>query len=189
MNGQIDTYGLAATSQLAEETVMAGRRLRYSILGGRKKQPGAKSVLDGNASLARGVNPEEDEVMDDMILGNHYLEHVTIDCTMSKRVVTTAINGRPGTVKEWVSDGDVVITVVAKVMGQGGYPKDKVMRILDELKRPEVLEVTNELLNDVWKVERVVVTSVSVTNRTERNWEEVTIGMLSDEEYLVEEEN
>ena len=55
--------------------------------------------------------------------------------------------------------------------------------------RPEVLEVTNELQNDVRKVERVVVTSVSVTNRTERNWEEVTIGMLSDEEYLVEEEN
>ncbi len=189
MNGQIDTHGLAATSQLAEETVMGGRRLLYSILGGRKEQPGAKSVLDGNASLARGVNPEGDEMMDDMILGNRYLEHVTIDCTMSKRIVTTAINGRPGTVKEWVSDGDVVITVVAKVMGKGGYPKDKVTGILDELKRPEVLEVTNELLNDVWKVERVVVTSVSVTNRTERDWEEVTIGMLSDEEYLVEEEN
>ena len=66
MNGQTDTYGLAATSQLAEETVMASRRLRYSIVGSRKEQPGAKSVLDGNASLARGVNPEGDEMMDDI---------------------------------------------------------------------------------------------------------------------------
>lgn len=189
MNGQIDTYGLAATSQLAEETVMAGRKLRYSILGGRKEQPGAVSILHGNASLARGVNPDGYELMDDMILGNHYLEHVTVDCTMSKRVVTTAINGRPGTVKEWVSDGDVVITVVAKVMGNETYPKEKVHRILDALKEPEVLEVTNELLNDVWNVQRVVVTSIKTTNRTDRNWEEVTIGMLSDEEYLVKEEN
>lgn len=189
MNGQIDTYGLAATSQLAEETVMGGRKLRYSILGGRKEQPGAKSVLDGNASLARGEDPAKAEVKDNMTVGTLKLEHVTIDCTMSKRVVTTAINGRPGTVKEWVSDGDVVITVVAKVMGQGGYPKERVEQILAALKEPEVLGVTNELLNDVWKVTRVVVTSIKTTNRTERNWEEVTIGMLSDEEYLVEEEN
>lgn len=188
MNGQIDTYGLAATSQLAEETVMTGRKLRYSILGTRKEQPGAKSVLDGNASLV-GKDPAKAEMKDNMTVGTLKLEHVTVDCTMSKRIVTTAINGRPGTVKEWVSDGDVVITVVAKVMGQGGYPKEQVKQILAALKEPEVLEVTNELLNDVWKVTRVVVTSIKTTNRTERDWEEVTIGMLSDEEYLVEEEN
>ncbi len=188
MNGQIDTYGLAATNQLAEETVMTGRKLRYSILGTRKEQPGAKSVLDGNASLG-GEDPAKAEMKDNMTVGTLKLEHVTVDCTMSKRIVTTAINGRPGTVKEWVSDGDVVITVVAKVLGGESYPKEQVKQIFAALKEPEVLEVTNELLNDVWRVTRVVVTSIKTTNRTERNWEEVTIGMLSDEEYLVEEEN
>ncbi len=182
-----DIKGLAMREAVLGEMTMKARRLAYSIVGGRKEQPGAKSVLADNAALG-GKNPEGADMEDYMILGNRELEHVTVDCTMSKRIVTTAINGRPGTVKEWVSDGDVVITVVAKVMGDEVYPKDKVERLLSTLKEPEVLEVTNELLNDVWNVQRVVVTSVRTTNRTDRNWEEVTIGMLSDEEYLVEEE-
>ena len=91
------------------------------------------------------------------------------------------------------TDGETPFTRIVEhkhfeMMGDEVYPKERVQRILDELKRPEVLEVTNELLNDVWKVERVVVTSIRTTNRTDRNWEEVTIGMLSDEEYLVEEQ-
>lgn len=183
-----DVIGLAMRETVVGEMSMGARKMAYSIVGSRKENPGAKSALADNAAIG-GKNPDGAEMEDDMVLGNHYLEHVTVDCTMSKRIVTTAINGRPGTVKEWVSDGDVVITVVAKVMGDETYPKGKVQRILDALKEPEVLEVTNELLNDVWNVQRVVVTSIKTTNRTDRNWEEVTIGMLSDEEYLVEEQS
>ena len=182
-----DVIGLGMQEAVAGGMVMTARKMAYSIVGGRKELPSAESALADHRGL-KGKNPDGAEMEDYMILGNHELEHVTVDCTMSKRIVTTAINGRPGTVKEWVSDGDVVITVVAKVMGDEVDPKERVQRILDELKRPEVLEVTNELLNDVWKVERVVVTSIKTTNRTDRNWEEVTIGMLSDEEYLVEEQ-
>lgn len=182
-----DVIGLGMQEAVAGGMVMTARKMAYSIVGGRKELPGAKSALADHRGL-KGENPDDAEIEDCMILGDLNLDHVTVDCTMSKRIVTTAINGRPGTVKEWVSDGDVVITVVAKVMGDEVYPKERVQGILDELKRPEVLEVTNELLNDVWKVERVVVTSIRTTNRTDRNWEEVTIGMLSDEEYLVEEQ-
>ena len=183
-----DVIGFAMRETVVGEMSMGARKMAYSIVGSRKEKPGAKSALADHRGL-KGKNPDGAEMEDDMVLGNHVLEHVTVDCTMSKRIVTTAINGRPGTVKEWVSDGDVVITVVAKVMGDETYPKEKVQRILDALKEPEVLEVTNELLNDVWNVQRVVVTSIKTTNRTDRNWEEVTIGMLSDEEYLVEEQS
>lgn len=178
---------IAMREDVAGEAVMSVRRMAYSIVGSRQEREGAQSALAGNASLG-GEDPAKAEIKDNMTVGTLKLEHVTVDCTMSKRIVTTAINGRPGTVKEWVSDGDVVITVVAKVLGGESYPKEQVKQILAALKEPEVLEVTNELLNDVWKVTRVVVTSIKTTNRTERNWEEVTIGMLSDEEYLVEEE-
>lgn len=177
-------------AQAAAETLTAGaRKMAYSIVGGRMEPVGAESRWKGNAAV-KGTDPEAVEMEDCMILGELNLDHVTVDCTMSKRIVTTAINGRPGTVKEWVSDGDVVITVVAKVMmGDESYPAEAVRTILDELKRPETMKVVNELLNNVWDVQRVVVTSVKTTNRTDRNWEEVTIGMLSDEEYLVEEES
>lgn len=183
-----EAIGFAKREVVAGEVVMSARKMAYSIVGGRKEKPGAKSSLEGHRGL-KGEDPDGVEMEDCMILGDFNLDHVTADCTMSKHIVTTAINGRPGTVKEWVSDGDVVITVVAKVMGENSYPKEAVQQILEKLKEPEVLQVTNELLNDVWDVQRVVVTSIRTTNRTDRNWEEVTIGMLSDEEYLVEEES
>lgn len=188
MSGYINVAGLAVRQMAAEEVAMRYLGERYRIVGSRAEVAGAKSALEGHRGL-KGEDPEAVEIEDCMILGELNLDHVTVGCTMSKRIVTTAINGRPGTVKEWVSDGDVVITTVAKVMGDGNsYPKEAVETILEELKKPEVLPVTNELLNDVWDVQRVVVTSIQTTNRTDRNWEEVTIGMLSDEEYLVEEQ-
>ena len=117
MNGQTDTYGLAATSQLAEETVMGGRRLRYSILGGRKEQPGAKSVLDGNAGLARGVNPEGDEMMEIRLMGGQMGGLVKVEELVKKlNAVEKDLNSLKQVFQGWVTvpqDGGAALKTAA----------------------------------------------------------------------------
>lgn len=175
----------AVVQATREGVVQRGRVMAYSLLGGRQEPAGAVSALTGNAAFVGEA--VRDVKWGKMELGGLVLEHVAVDCTMSKHIVTTALNGRHGTVKEWVSNGDVVITATIKVFGsQGLYPRDEVKKILDALKEPETLKVVNEVLNNVWDVQRVVVTSLHPSGRTERNYEEIAVGMVSDEEYVVE---
>ena len=179
----------ALSQTIMEGAGQRGRRMAYSLVTGRPEKSHVKEAIKpGATSLCYADRYEGMEPTDWMTLGGLELEHVVVDCTMSKQIVTTAINGHPGTVKEWVADGDVVINLKIIEFGDGGYPKYRVKEILDELKKAETLKVVHEVLNDMWNVQRVVVTSVKPSGRTERDFEEIEVGMLSDDSYVVEEQ-
>ena len=110
-----------------------------------------------------------------------------IDCSTTKNIVSTAINGLNGTIKEWIAEGDVAINVEVTLLGEGSqYPTEKVERLTALLRENESLQVENETLNNVYGVERLVVTSWSMTPTKAFNYQTIGFNAVSDKVYRVE---
>lgn len=75
---------------------------------------------------------------------------VLIDVSMSKNIVTTAIQGRNGTVKEYISDGDYYIMIKGVLVGEGQEvkPQDLKSQLIEFCKAPVEFSVASPLLND-----------------------------------------
>lgn len=123
---------------------------------------------------------------------------VIIEVTQTKNIITTAIQGRNSTVKEFISDGDFSITLTGMIVGrnEGGevkdignfYPDDDVKKLTTILKVPDVLTLTSTFLNDVFGINEVVVTDYNIPQReATRNMQPFQISMLSDVPIDLEE--
>lgn len=110
-----------------------------------------------------------------------------MSCSVSKNIVNTAVNGMNGTIKEWISDGDVVVSLEFTILGDA-YPREEVEKVMEVLKLGEALQVRNKTLNDLWNVTRVVVRSVAMTPTPAFNYQSFSIALESDETYLIEED-
>ena len=86
-----------------------------------------------------------------------YFDTVLFNVSQSKNIVKTALQGRNGTIKEYISDGDYVIDIRAAIVSQGReYPEDAVRNLVGLLAIPEALEVVSPLLQ-LFEVYSIVV--------------------------------
>lgn len=127
-------------------------------------------------------------------------EECLISINMEKNIVTTALQGRNGTIKEYISDGDYNITVDAGVSTYQvqneeneidiSYPIDAVKELQELLALPEALEVQSDFL-DIFGIDSTVVKSFSLQQETHSNRQSINIQMLSDRAYEIrlKEEN
>lgn len=122
-----------------------------------------------------------------------------ISLNMEKNIVTTALQGRNGTIKEYISDGDYNITIDAgistyeidKELGYTlDYPLDAVAELKKMLSLPETLEVQSDFL-ELFGIKSAVVKSFNLQQETHSNRQSINIQMLSDEPYEIKlkEEN
>ncbi|MDY3352254.1 DUF6046 domain-containing protein [Riemerella anatipestifer] len=126
---------------------------------------------------------------------------VVMSVTQERNIVTTPLQGRDGTIKEFISNGDYVITVDAGVMeGQkqvdneddevsfqipgNTYPKAELERLRNILTLPKAIEVYSEFLL-VFGITSVVVKSFSLVQETHSNRQSIQIQMLSDTPYEI----
>lgn len=86
---------------------------------------------------------ENDEVIEDL-----YFDWILVDVNMEKLIVTTAVEGRDGTVKEYISDGDYMVTLRGGVSTpfSRAYPKDTVAKLVSLVKKKVALEVVSQFL-------------------------------------------
>lgn len=123
---------------------------------------------------------------------------VIIEVTQSKNIITTAIQGRNGTVKEFVSDGDFAITLTGVIIGRNEdgevkdigniYPDDDVKKLITICKVPDALTLTSTFLNDVFGINQIVITDYNIPQReATRNMQPFQISMLSDVPIDLEE--
>lgn len=127
-------------------------------------------------------------------------EECLISINLEKNIVTTALQGRNGTIKEYISDGDYNITVDAGVSAYPvqneeneidiSYPIDAVKELQELLALPEALEVQSDFL-DIFGIDSAVVKSFSLQQETHANRQSINIQMLSDRAYEIrlKEEN
>ena len=114
-----------------------------------------------------------------------------IEVTQSKNIITTAIQGRAGTVKQFVSDGDFLITVTGLIVGQNvdgevidignNYPFDDVQKLVTICKVPDPISVVSTFLGSIFGINEVVITNYNIPQKeASRDTQPFQISMLSD---------
>lgn len=114
-----------------------------------------------------------------------------IEVSQSKNIITTAIQGRPGTVKEFISDGDFAITLTGIIIGRNEdgevkdigniYPFDDVQKLVTICKVSDPISVVSTFLGAVFGINEVVITDYNIPQReASRDMQPFQISMLSD---------
>lgn len=122
------------------------------------------------------------------------LEECILSVNQEKNIITTALQGRNGTIKEYISDGDYQISAMAAVSSykekEGNYeasleyPEDKIRQLTSLLSLPETLNVQSDFL-EIFGIKSVVVTGFSLEQETHSNRQSISIQMLSDLPYEI----
>lgn len=120
------------------------------------------------------------------------INDATVNVALQKQIVQTALVGRAGTIKEYVTDGDYQLNIsvgLAAVDDDGElidqYPERAVAQLREILERPEALEVSSSFL-DLWGITHMVVTGFSAKQMTHANRQVIEITAVSDTEYVIE---
>ena len=141
------------------------------------------------------------------------LQTVLLEATQTKNIITTAIQGRNGTVKEFISDGDLAVTMTGLLVGEtqfnvdpktgkeldatinqtgNVYPNIDMGRLITICKIPASIEIISDFLSRFTDSEnldqRYVITDYSFAQREgTRNLQPFQISMLSDVAIDLEE--
>lgn len=91
------------------------------------------------------------------------VEDVLVTVMNTKNIVKTTLQGRNGTVKEYISDGDFQIKIEGRVYGKGinNYPQDQVQKLIGLAAVPEALKVTSAFLK-LFNIENIVIESYNI---------------------------
>lgn len=106
------------------------------------------------------------------------------------RIVSTALTGRDGTVKEYINAGDWAVSIVIGLQHtEGGviadeWPGTELRELRKLLEAKEALRVHSEFL-DALNIGRLVVRSHAARQMTEGNYQVVEISAVSDEDYEI----
>lgn len=75
------------------------------------------------------------------------INEVLLEISMTRNIVTTAIQGRNGTIKEYVSDGDYQISITGKLVNeQNSFPETSLNALKEICKVPDTLVVNSPFL-------------------------------------------
>lgn len=121
------------------------------------------------------------------------IDTVLFDVSISKNIVKTAINGRDGTVKQFISMGDYEINAQGIIIGasdanNGGFsvsetnrvPESEIRKFNEIIQVPQEIEVISEFL-DFFDISTVVFEGANVGQREGfRDSVFFSFGMLSD---------
>lgn len=120
------------------------------------------------------------------------INDVTVNVTLQKEVVKTALVGRAGTIKEYITDGDYQLSMSVGIVATDDngeiidqYPERAVAQLREIMERPEALEVSSAFL-DIFGITRMVVTGFSAKQMTHSNRQVIEITALSDTDYVIE---
>ena len=118
------------------------------------------------------------------------VDTVLMSVTQSKNIVSTPIQGRNGTVKEYISDGDFQIDISGFIMSESNnYPETDVNELIQICRAPVPIRFVSEFLQ--WfDINDMVITSFTMP-QTEglRNGQQFTLTCVSDTPVELDDTN
>ncbi len=112
-----------------------------------------------------------------------YMDTVLFDVSHPKNIVKTSIQGRAGTVKEYISDGDYSISIKGAIVNSIGtaYPEHDVKSLIELLQLPVALIATSPYLQ-LFNIYSLVVDDYSFPQRAGfENTQFIQLSCSSDE--------
>lgn len=116
------------------------------------------------------------------------LTEVLFVINQSKNIIRTSLNGRNGTVKEYIADGDYSISVQGRIVSEfpNVYPEEQEKVLAAFLKVPQALEVANDHLS-IYGITSVTANDYSVHELAGfRNQLDFRLMLWSDSEFKIE---
>lgn len=91
------------------------------------------------------------------------LDTVLFDVAMTRNIVKTVVQGRNGTIKEYISDGDFDVNIKGVICSSDPrlYPEEEVSKLLQILKATSSVAVGSEFLNQMFGIYNLVIESYS----------------------------
>jgi Domain of unknown function (DUF6046) len=111
------------------------------------------------------------------------LETVLVSVTQNKNIVKTQIQGRKGTIKEYIGQGDYSIQIDGILLGSNGnYPKLNVQELIYVINCPESIDVVSWFLQ-MFGIYSIVIDSGAQINQEEGQYSKqpFSIPCLSDD--------
>jgi len=110
------------------------------------------------------------------------LDSVLININQSKNVVTTEVQGRSGTIKEYISKGDYVISINGFLVSDDNdsYPAEQLRTLNEILNAPISLDFTSEFLDKFGSFDLVITDFSFPQEAGFRNRQAFSINALSD---------
>lgn len=117
------------------------------------------------------------------------LENVLITANRSKRIIKTPVQGRDGTVKEYISAGDTIISVSGQINSvDNTFPELQMFNLRSLMDANASLSVVSTYLNDGLNIGHVVIDSDTYRQiRGSRNSIDISFQALSDVSVDLEE--
>lgn len=136
-------------------------------------EPGNYTDLNGNVIPFEGVQ----------------INSVVLMVEQSRNIVKTSIQGRNGTIKEYISDGDYMITANGFLTGVGNEFPEQESKALNEISIvPQQVKVTSEFLNEVFGISYIVIEKLTVAQKQgSRNEIGFSMQALSDNDIDLDE--
>lgn len=202
---EIIKYSFPNPEQVVRGTAV-NLAFRYGMQTAKPFETSYKIGNEGNPDLKALKELEGQQMLTSLILSHtndkkQTIQFEFIECILTinqeKNIVTTALQGRNGTIKEYVSNGDYSITVDAGINNytEGDdtgasldYPIDKVYELQKILDLGDTLEIQSDFLN-IFKIHSVVVKSYYLTQETHSNRQSIQMILLSDETYEIKLKN
>lgn len=171
---------LNATSQVEYEVALQNATelvIGYQVeRGEQRKNYGRGGTL--GAPLFQPLNIPGQDGLEDL-----FLESAVLNLTRTKNIVTTAIQGRDGTVKEFISNGDWSLSFTGLLVSTGyNYPLELVQLFNQHMELNKTLKLEHEVLNALGIYEGVVM-DYSLPTTTYTNVQSYTIQLLSDQPF------
>lgn len=104
-----------------------------------------------------------------------------------KNIVETTLQGRDGTVKEYISSGDWQVKIDGKIYGDGAnnYPQDDVQKLIKICMAPQSITVTSDFLK-MFDISSLVIRQQTIPQLEGiRNYQEFSLNCLSDKELIL----
>lgn len=114
-------------------------------------------------------------------------DEAVVNVSRQKTIVETAVVGKDGTVKEFISNGDFALDIqiaLKEEQDRDIYPIDKLNDFAELLAENRELKVGSEFL-DAFKISEIVVKTYNVPQQTYSNRQTITIQAMSDTPYLM----
>lgn len=106
--------------------------------------------------------------------------------TLEKNIVQTALQGRNGTIKEYVNDGDYQVEIAAALTSEcDQYPKEELQKLMSFLKTNDSLLVDENSFLGLFGITNLIVKSYGFNQETHSNRQTFTICCLSDTAYEI----
>lgn len=171
----LTAYGLKALRAKIYASQVAGRG---ALLPNGADYPDAGELdlttrLDTGSDDAQRLSYLGTPIFSDLILMENeqdenplQIDTVLFDVAMRRNIVTTAIQGRNGTVKEYISDGDFDVTIRGMLVEQSAYayPADQVRELMRLVQLPQAIIAVSPFLQ-LFRIFEIVVMDYRIGQR------------------------